>query len=143
MKLNYKELSDTAYALHQNKQYDKAEKIYLQLLTMQPEDSNILNLLGLLYITKKQEEKAIKYLTKAFVLKKTAYIASNLAKAYYFNNEYSNALKIFNDALSIEPSEDVYYSIALTYKKMNKYNDAIENYYKALKCSFYYVSNLF
>lgn len=133
MKLNYKQLSDTAYALHQQQQFDKAEKLYLQLLTMQPEDSNVLNLLGLLYISKKQEEKAIKYLTKAFVLKKTPYIASNLAKAYYFNNEYTSALKIFNDALSLQPSEDIYYSIALTYKKMKKYTEAIENYNNALK----------
>ena len=133
MKLNYKELSDSAYSLHQNKQYDKAEKLYLHLLTIQPDDSNVLNLLGLLYISKKQEEKAILYLTKAFVLKKTAYIASNLAKAYYFNKEYINALKIFNDALSIEPSEDIFYSIALTYKKMNKFDEAINNYNKALE----------
>ena len=110
MKFNYKQASDQAYLLHQNRQWDKAEKLYLHLLSIQPDDSNVLNLLGLLYISTKKEDEAIKYLTKAFVLKKSAYIASNLGKAYYFNQEYENALKIFSEALSIEPSEDVYYS---------------------------------
>ncbi len=133
MKFNYKQASDSAYALHQNRQYDRAEKIYLHLLTIQPDDANVLNLLGLLYITKKREKEAINYLSKAFILKKTAYIASNLAKAYYFNNEFENALKIFDEALSLEPSEDIYYSIALTNKKMGKYKEAISNYNNALK----------
>ena len=132
MNFNYKQLSDKAYFLHQKKKYKEAEKIYLHLLKINPDDSNILNLLGLLYITIKKEEKAINYLTKAFVLKKTPYIASNLAKAYYFNEEYDNALKIFNEALLLEPNEDIYYSIALTYKKMKDYKNAIENYKKAL-----------
>lgn len=133
MNYNYKEISDKAYLLHQKKELDKAEKLYLHLLTIQPEDTNVLNLLGLLYISKKKEEKAINYLTKAFILKKNAYIASNLGKAYYFNSEYDNAIKIFNEALSIEPSEDVYYSLALTYKKKSDINNAIACYKKALE----------
>lgn len=133
MNYNYKEISDKAYLLHQKKELDKAEKLYLHLLTIQPEDSNVLNLLGLLYISKKEEEKAINYLTKAFVLKKNAYIASNLGKAYYFNSEYDNAIKIFKEALNIEPSEDVYYSLALTYKKKSEINNAISCYKKALE----------
>lgn len=133
MNYNYKEISDKAYLLHQKKELDKAEKLYLYLLTVQPEDTNVLNLLGLLYISKKKEEKAINYLTKAFILKKNAYIASNLGKAYYFNSEYDNAIKIFNEALSIEPSEDVYYSLALTYKKKSDINNAILCYKKALE----------
>ncbi|MBQ8887040.1 MAG: tetratricopeptide repeat protein [Candidatus Gastranaerophilales bacterium] len=132
MNFNYKQMSDKAYFLHQKKKYMEAEKLYLHLLELNPDDSNILNLLGLLYITTKKEDKAVNYLTKAFVLKKTAYIASNLAKAYYFSNEFDSALKIFNEALSLEPNEDIYYSIALTYKKKDDYENAIENYKKAL-----------
>lgn len=133
MKFNYTEISDKAYAYHQNKDFDKAEKLYLHLLSIQPEDTNVLNLLGLLYISKKKEEEAITYLTRAFVLKKSAYIATNLAKAYYFNKEYDKSIKIFKEALAIEPSEDIYYSLALTYKSNKDYDNAIPCYKKALE----------
>ena len=84
----YKELSDLAFKFHSSNQLEKAEELYKQLLVMQPDDVNVLNLLGMLYISLKKINLAIEFLSKAFILKKSSYVAANLAKAYYINSEY-------------------------------------------------------
>ncbi len=132
MNLNYKELSDKAYNFHKNNDFKNAELLYLKLLEIKPDDVNILNLTGMLYLSKNQISNAITYLTNAFVLKKTAYIASNLAKAYYMNNEYSKSIKMYKQALQFGENDDIYYSLALAYKKAGKTDNVIECYKKAI-----------
>lgn len=133
MNLHYKELSDRAFYYHSNNKLDEAENIYKQLLNINPDDINILNLLGLLYLAKNKAQDAITYLSKAFILKKTPYIVSNLAKAYYMNDEPLNAIKLYKMALSSGETDDIYYSIALAYKKLKDYDSLISNYKKALE----------
>ena len=133
MNLNYKELSDKAFYLHSNNELDKAETIYLELLEINPDDVNILNLTGLLYLAKNEFDNSISYLSKAFILRKSAYIASNLAKAYYMNNEPLKAVKMYNQALKFGKSDDIYYSLALAYKAVSKPDKTIECYKMAIK----------
>lgn len=133
MSLMYKELTDKAYELHTNKKYNEAEMIYKKLLEFRPEDVNVLNLYGLLCITKSDITKAISLLTKALVLKKSSYIAANLAKAYYLNNETDKAITLYNQALSYEKTDDIYYSLAIAYKKKGNYAEVIKNYNLALE----------
>lgn len=133
MNLHYKELSDRAFHYHSNNKLKEAEEIYKQLLNINPDDLNILNLLGLLYLAKNKPADAICYLSKAFILKKTPYIVSNLAKAYYMNDEPLNAIKLYKMALSSGETDDIYYSIALAYKKLKDYDSLIANYKKALE----------
>lgn len=133
MNSKYKELSDKAYSLHCSNKFDEAEKIYKNLLNENPNDANILNLLGLLYISKQKFEPAVSYLSRAFVLKKDVYIAANLGKAYYMNNQADSAVKIFNLALNIQQNDDLYYSLAIAYKKLNDYESAIKSYKKAIE----------
>ncbi len=133
MNLHYKELSDRAFFYHSNNKLDEAEEIYKRLLNINPDDLNVLNLLGLLYLAKNKPSEAISYLTKAFIIKKTPYIISNLAKAYYMNNEPLEAIKLYKMALSNGETDDIYYSIALAYKKLKDYDSLIANYKKAIE----------
>ena len=133
MNFNYKQISDLAYNYHQANKLDEAEKLYIELLSIRPDDVNILNLTGLLYLSKKNIAEAINYLSRAYILKKSSYIASNLAKAYYFNSEIEKAIKIYKQALSYEENDDIYYSIALAYKRLNDYDNTILNYKKAIE----------
>ena len=54
MKAKYKELSDIAYNLQKQNKLDEALEIYNLLLKMNSEDVNVLNLVGMLYMAKKQ-----------------------------------------------------------------------------------------
>ena len=133
MKFNYQQISDAAYNYHKQNMFDEAEKLYKDLLNIRPDDVNILNLIGLLYLSKNNSSEAISYLTRAYILKKSSYVASNLAKAYYYNSEPQKAIKIYEQALSYEENDDIYYSMALAYKRLNDYDNVILNYKKAIE----------
>lgn len=129
----YKELSDLAFKFHSSNQLEKAEELYKQLLVMQPDDVNVLNLLGMLYISLKKNNLAIEFLSKAFILKKSSYVAANLAKAYYINSEYNNAISIYNKALEYGETDDVHYSLGIAYKKIGDSEKVIFHYKKAIE----------
>lgn len=133
MSVNYKQLFDNAYKMHNEGNISEAEKIYNILLEMSPEDFNVLNLYGLLCITKKEYQKAITLLSKAVVLSKSSYIINNLAKAHLSCNEVEKAIKLFKQAIEIDPkNDDSYYSMAIAYKKLNNLNMSAKCYEKAL-----------
>ena len=133
MNSNYKEQSDKAYKYHSENNFAEAEKIYNELLKINPEDVNILNLYGLLCLATGRVKQAIDSLTKAFSLKKNSYISSNLAKAYYMNNEPEKAVKIYKESLALKENDDVYYSLGIAYKALNRYDNAIEAYKNAIR----------
>ncbi|MBQ9245825.1 tetratricopeptide repeat protein [bacterium] len=133
MNLNYKELSDKAFSLHSSGNLNEAKEIYTSLLQQNPSDVNVLNLLGLLLISQKELTEAIYTLNKAYSLNKSVYVVTNLAKAYYYNNEFNKAINFFKEALQIKESDDIYYSMALTYKKLNDYENVIYCYKKSLQ----------
>ncbi len=133
MTVNYKEISDKAYKLHTENKLEEAEKLYIKLLDISPQDVNILNLYGLLCISKGEYNKSINLLSKALVLNDSVYILSNLAKAYLSNKEIDNAIKLLEKALEKSQNDDIYYSLAIAYKCNNNFNKAIECYTKAIE----------
>lgn len=132
MKAKYKELSDIAYNLQKQNKLDEALEIYNLLLKMNSEDVNVLNLVGMLYMAKKQYSESINYLSKAVVLNKSAYILSNLGKAYYLNEQYAESIDLYLQALQVEENDDILYSLALAYKTVQKFDLAIKYYQKAI-----------
>ncbi|MCD7878957.1 MAG: tetratricopeptide repeat protein, partial [Candidatus Gastranaerophilales bacterium] len=133
MDLDYKKLVDLAFELHSKNDFDKAEEIYKALLEVNPDDVNIINLYGMLCLSKNRADEAVSFFSRALILKKLPYIASNLAKAFYIKNDFDNALKFYKQALEFGESDDIYYSMAITYKQLKRYKDAILCYNRALK----------
>lgn len=132
MDSKYKELTNIAFSLHQKGSFDEAKNIYLKLLEINPSDCNILNLLGMLFISQTRYTDAISVLSSAITINKNAYIMSNLAKAYFLNEDIENSIKFYNCALEINKTDDTYYSLALAYKKVGQFENAINSYYEAI-----------
>ena len=133
MSVNYKELFDQAFKLHNQGNLIEAEKLYNILLQMSPEDFSVLNLYGLLCIAKKDTKKAISLLSKAVVLSKAPAVINNLAKAHLSSQQYEKAIKLFEQAIKLNPKDDdYYYSMAIACKKANKLEKAADCYKKAL-----------
>ncbi len=133
MNADYKEKTNIAYNLQLQNKLSEAAGIYEELLALSPEDVNVLNLYGLLNISTENYSKAIDLLSNAFVLNKNAYIATNLAKAYFYNNKTEQAIKFFNISNEIEESDDNYYSMAIAYKKLGEIDFCINSYLKSLE----------
>ncbi len=139
----YKELSDRAFKLHKNNEFEEAEKIYTLLLQINPNDINILNLYGLLCIVQGRYNDAIRYLSKAAIFKPTAYISGNLAKAYFEAGQTENAINIFSKIAQEEPTDDILYSLGIAYKKAGNYNKSISSYLNAIEINPNHFSSLY
>lgn len=132
MKANFTALLNNALQLHRDNKLAEAETIYKTLLKMKPDDVNILNLYGLLCLSINKPKDAVDLLSKAVVLNQSAYVISNLAKAYYVSGNIDKAVILYSKAAQIEPSDDIFYSMAIAYKALKKYDEAINSYKQAL-----------
>ncbi len=133
MNSQYKELTDKAVNCHQSGDIETALKLYAQLLSINPDDANVLNLTGLLMLSAGNAQEAIEYITKAFIINPTAQIQGNLGKAYYAAGMYEKAVKLFLESLKLEETDDIYYSLGLAYRKLGNIDSAIEAYKNALE----------
>ncbi len=96
-------------------------------------------LLGLIYFTEKQYDKAAQQYeiilqSLAQIEPENIEIYSNLAQLYYSQKDYEKAIHQFEKILSIEPSNvDILYLLGSLYVELNKRDQAIELFTKAIK----------
>lgn len=133
MPLNEQDLIKKAFELHKEDKLIEAETLYHQVLEKSPENVEILNLLGYLYIQKKQFLSAIEYLNKAIKINPKAFsVWFNLGLAYKNNNQIEDAIDAYQKALKIEPNHpDVYFNLANIYDNMNFTRTALDYFLKA------------
>lgn len=132
--MNLKQMINKAFSLHQKGEFEEAERIYSELLQVYPENINILNLYGMLCMQLKKFNKAISLLSRAVILGDSAYIMTNLGKAYLYSGETEQAIKIFEDAKDLEkPNDDLLYSLAIAYRRVNNNKKAINAYKAAIE----------
>lgn len=61
---------NTAFNLHSQGKLEEAEKIYKEILTNEPRNAQVLNLLGLVKISQNNLDEAEKLITEALSIKK-------------------------------------------------------------------------
>jgi tetratricopeptide (TPR) repeat protein len=94
--------------------FAKAEGILLEAMGAAPEDSIVLNNLGIFYLMRSRYAEALEVLKKAEPLMeedfgesgKTAAVLGNLAMAYFELGDRANSLRYINAALQIDPESD-------------------------------------
>lgn len=129
-----KEQLNEALRLHQNGNILEAERLYTEILKKNPNEGNVLNLLGTLKNDNNQPLEAVFYLKKAVQLYPNFFDAYfNLGLAYKNINEFDKALDTYEKALKLKPNDSsVYFNIANIYEsKKNDTFKAIEYYEKA------------
>ena len=85
-----------ALSFHQSGRLNEAEKIYLEILSGKPNDSDILQLLGTLYLQKKKFNLSKKYLQKSFAINpNNSATLNNLGNLEKAIGNYSEADKYF------------------------------------------------
>jgi len=129
-----KELFFKAKSLYQEKNYQKALKIYKNLSIQHPNYYRVWNNLGLCYVRLNDYKKAIVCFEKAIeVNSKKELIWSNLGKAYYHNGEFSKVIGTYKRALKIYPNNTFFWNgIGAVYIELNHYNNAIKAFKQAL-----------
>lgn len=111
------------------KEYTGALKHLLEAHRLRPEDTRILNNLGMAYYFKKRPKTAIKYINKAIELDpKNTRAKLNIATLYMESKNYDLARKNFNavlEDLTFDQQYRTYYNLGVLATKENKTNQAL------------------
>lgn len=133
MTTDVKEEVNKALQFHQSGNFDEAEKLYTKILTKNPDNANVLNLLGLLKLQNSQFEEAVFNIEKAVRLNPCAYLYGNLGQAYFSSSNFDAAIKCYKKALELESGNfDDWFNLGLAYKNNKQIEESIESYKKAL-----------
>lgn len=129
-----KDLFYEAKSFYQEKNYERALRLYKELSRLHPTDYRVWNNLGLCHARLKDYKKAIVAFEKAVeVNEKKELIWSNLGKAYYHNGESTKVIKTYKRALKIFPYNTFYMNgIGTISIELNKYDYAIKIFKYAL-----------
>ena len=129
-----KEKFNIGFKLHQNRDFEQASKIYNDILSVQPDNYDVLNLLGLIKLSQKQFREAEKYIKKAISLKTDSYFYENLARVYEEEQDFKSAVKILEEAVNKGAvSFEIYFLLAMAYKNNVEYEKSENAYIKALE----------
>ncbi len=116
-----------------NGQYTSALKNLLEANSLKPNDSDILNNLGMAYFFKTKEGTAIRYVKKALEINpKNTKARLNLATLYTNTNQLEEAKKQFHivlEDLTYEGQYKTYYNLGQLYLKTKNVQKAL-NYFK-------------
>jgi predicted O-linked N-acetylglucosamine transferase (SPINDLY family) len=122
-----------AINLYKNKNFDSAEKILIQIISLEPNNLAALNLLGLINVALSRYEHAANFFKKIVMFKTDdAIIYYNLAKSLHKTKNFSNykeALKYYNFAIQIKQN----FVDALINKSQLLYD--LKDYELSLKCA--------
>ena len=118
-------LIQDAVNLASSGKFEEAEKRFLELLDMEPDNYYVLSSLGLFYTSRKLYDNACVYLEKAYNIKKTAGTVSALGFCEYKKSNYQKAAAILEEALTYGETEDIYNKLVLSLFKTEDYTKAI------------------
>ena len=122
-----------AINLYKNKNFDSAEKILIQIISLEPNNLAALNLLGLINVALSRYEHAANFFKKIVMFKTDdPIIYYNLAKSLQKTKNFSNykeALKYYNFAIQIKQN----FVDALINKSQLLYD--LKDYELSLKCA--------
>ena len=124
-------LLEKAYNLHTSGNFLQAKKIYEQLISINPNDVEVLNLFAQLNVSLKEYDTAIEYFQKVYNFTNLEDIKINIAKVYVYKADYESALKILDNITNASNSS--LSLLALIYMKKAEYKKAIKCYNALIK----------
>lgn len=134
MNISEKEKFNKAFQLHSDGILDQAETVYNEILGENPNNAEVLNLLGILKLSQNKLEEAEIFITKALSIKKDAYFYENLAKVYEAQKDFIKEIEILEEAINtLNCGFEIYFLLGLAYKNNIEYEKAEKAYLKAIE----------
>jgi predicted O-linked N-acetylglucosamine transferase (SPINDLY family) len=129
------EILKKALNFHKNGRLEEAKKIYEIVLEKNPNNFEIINLLGVVSSQLNEHVKAINLINKAININSNhPSLYNNLGAIYKEIEEYDQAIKNFEKAIRLNPNyAEAYNNLGIIFKKKNQYKEAYNNYKIAIK----------
>ncbi len=115
--------------------FNKAIKVFNDILTIDTRNLSALNSLGRIYHEKRDTKKAEKFFLDALRINGLSFhVINNIAGFYREEGKSNKAIEYYKKAISLNPNNSyIYNNLAKTYFDLNRHDDAKENSFKALK----------
>ena len=134
MSIDIKEKADKAFDFHKSGNFSEAERLYIEVLSFEPSNINVLNLLGLLKFAQKQYQEALTYILKAVEISPQAYFYLNLGRIYFSLNRIEESTKAFEEGLKLQRNDfELWFNYAFSLNAQERFEEAIEAYKKAIE----------
>ena len=115
---NFDESLNLAYNLHVSGKLEEAKLKYENLLKIRPDDVNLLFLYAQLNISLKNWDNALDILLKIYNKNPLDDVKLNIAKVYFYKNDYDNAIKLLSEFSDF--NKEAVILLAISYLKENK-----------------------
>lgn len=105
-----------------------AARLYNTLLQQSPDDVELLEKMGSIFVKSGDDKKALCYYTKINQIKPNDFNTLNsLGGIYRRLKQYENSIEVLKEALKLNQKVDqVNYNLGFTYKFMEKYDEAVD-----------------
>jgi predicted TPR repeat methyltransferase len=126
-------LFNTALEYHQSGNLEKAEQIYKQLLTINPDNANVLHLYGILSAQCGRYEDALTLIKKALEIDPHSPTFHNsMGNALWYLKKYDEAISHYEESIKLNPSPATHNNLGNLYVKRDQYGKAVIHYQTAI-----------
>jgi tetratricopeptide (TPR) repeat protein len=127
-----KEYFDKAFKLHASGNIQEAQNLYQKILSENPDDCEVLNLIGMGELQQKNYAKAEEFVTRAIAVKKVRYFYETLAHIYFQQKNYTKELETrLEEEKEFGLEFELAFGIGLAYKNLLNFEKSEEYYLKA------------
>jgi virginiamycin A acetyltransferase len=121
-------LLDRALAYHNQGQLSQAEELYQQVLNLEPENCNVLNLLGCLYHQIGDRELALELIGQAiFVDPEQPHFYKNAGQVYFAIRNFEDAVDAFRQTIDLgDRSAETYDALINALEAMLRHDEAAQ-----------------
>ncbi len=133
--MSYDLMFQKAIELQNNGALNEAENIYLKLLEVMPQNSDVWNLLGLIAQAKGNLEQAVNCFLSAITYAPTPFAPHffNLGLTYRGLHKYREALEALQTAVKLQPDfKEAWNFLGLTQEELDEHQEAIKSFCRAL-----------
>jgi Tfp pilus assembly protein PilF len=125
-----KALFQQAMQYHQSGNLHRAETIYRKIVKEQPDNFDVLHMLGVVYAQLKNQEFAVKYLEKALKIKPdSAYAYYNLGNVFRDNGQFDKASSCYQKVMELHRNDDkIQDDLGVTIEDKGRLDEALNNH---------------
>ncbi|MDR3324556.1 MAG: GNAT family N-acetyltransferase [Spirochaetaceae bacterium] len=120
---------------YENDELEKAEHIFSSIILLEPENSKIYNMRGVVYANRKLFDKAMADFTTALELNpQSAHAFNNLGGMYRDKKRYKEAIANFSKAIAIDDQHTIaIYNRGITYNDQGLPDEALADFNRVIK----------